>query len=201
VPGRIFDGFPYNGERELLDLRMRELDGIVDGHVLVQSDRNFRGEERAWPAPAGLAEEYPGRLKIVALRPPPGPHPTTDFYQRAQIGRALMVWDPQPGDVLLLSDVDEIPARAPLIRLKLSPPQYAVCLLQKLYYYSVTWLQKQTWLGTVAWRHDGVAYDTQMVRERRGEYQRIADGGWHFSYFGSPQRIARKASSRCWRCR
>ena len=191
MPVRLFEGFPYNGERELLELRMRELAGVVDGFALVQSDRNFRGEPRKFPAPSGLVRDYTG-LKVFALHPPPGPHPTTDYYQRSQIGKALMAFKPQIGDLLMLSDLDEIPNPDVLSRLKITPPKVAMTLIQHLYYYSPSWLQAQPWAGSIVWPHKGVAYDTQEIRDRRGQHPQIANGGWHFSYFGPPARIASK---------
>ena len=42
----IYDCFLYNGEEELLDLRLLELGDIVDYHVVVQNDYPFQGDRR-----------------------------------------------------------------------------------------------------------------------------------------------------------
>lgn len=191
---RIFDGFTYNGEHELLDLRIRELSRVVDGFALVMSDRNFRGEERPYPAQASLANEYQN-LKIFALKAPEGPHPTVDFYQRGKVGTALMSFAPERGDLLMLSDVDEIPNREVLAELARKPMTTPVCLIQNLFYYRPCWLQAQPWLGTVVWPFTGTVYNTQDLRNQRASFPLIPKGGWHFSYFGSAEKIARKIRS------
>jgi hypothetical protein len=110
----IYDCFPFFNELELLELRMNELDGLVDKFVLVEATKTFQGS----PKPLHFAENrerfsaFEDKIIHVVVDDMPegdGPrdHWVRDRFQRNAIGRGLVNCKPQ--DIIMVSDLDEIP--------------------------------------------------------------------------------------------
>ena len=116
---RVWDCFFFNNEVDILEARLRELDGVVDRFVIVEGDRTHTGtpkdsvfnqnreryrrwDDRIEHVIAHLDEHIDtGRGKPARDR---------DDQQRAALGRFLSgaVAD---DDLVLVSDLDEIPER------------------------------------------------------------------------------------------
>lgn len=110
----IYDCFPFFNELELLELRLHELDGIVDKFVLVEATRTQTG----LPKPLYFAENrarfaaFAERIiHVVVDDMPPGDGPRAHWvrerHQRNAIARGLVNCRPQ--DIIMVSDLDEIP--------------------------------------------------------------------------------------------
>lgn len=108
---RIFDGFTFYNEFELLEWRLKMLYDIVDCFIIVEADRTFQNK----PKPLYFAEnrqrfeKYADKIRYI---------PVTDtieckdnwsieIYQRNCIARGLQ--DCQPEDIVMLGDIDEFP--------------------------------------------------------------------------------------------
>lgn len=107
----IYDCFVFYNELELLELRLHELDEIVDRFVLVEAVRTYTNQ----PKPLYYQENrarfsaFQGRIiQIVVEDVPPSPDPWAhEYHQRNCISRGLTKC--RPDDWILVSDVDEIP--------------------------------------------------------------------------------------------
>lgn len=109
----IYDCFPFFNELELLELRLHELDSLVDKFVLVEATKTFTGH----PKPLHFAENR-GRfsafadkiIHVVVEDMPEGDGPrdhwVRDRHQRNAIGRGLL--NCRPDDIIMVSDLDEI---------------------------------------------------------------------------------------------
>jgi beta-1,4-mannosyl-glycoprotein beta-1,4-N-acetylglucosaminyltransferase len=109
---RIFDSFPFDGELDLLEHRLRENFDRVDAFIIIESDRTYSGapkeltfdrnrERFAW------ASEKIRHVKLQGGDAPRAPR------ERAAIQRdavRLALRDAEPDDVILLLDADEIPS-------------------------------------------------------------------------------------------
>lgn len=120
-PVRIFDTFPFDGELDLLEFRLKETFDLVDRFILVEAGQTYRGA----PKPFSFAENE-GRfrwarskirhVKLASLGPQ-----TATARERAAVQRnaiRLALGDSEPDDVVLLLDVDEVPSRSLLERLR-----------------------------------------------------------------------------------
>ena len=112
---RIFDTFPFDGELDLLEYRLRETFDLVDHFVLVEAGETYRGGAK------GLAfaehEQRFGwaRSKIRHVRLAALGSSTAAPRERAAVQRnaaRLALADAAPDDVVLLLDVDEVPSRS-----------------------------------------------------------------------------------------
>lgn len=223
---RIFDCFTFNGEHELLWLRLRALQGVVDYVVIAEATRTFTGKpkplrfDRALLPPDAPPVIY---LAVEDLEENPASAWVNENRQRNALGRILSDSPPEvegrlrDEDWILLSDVDEIPHPARLAEFR--PDRYLSALLaQRNFFYAfnnqavaedgsdVLWQRAR--ITTVAhfrrWFHT-----MQRMRDFRvqGPFrgivrawdklrtQRIAGGGWHFSYLMTPEQILQKLAA------
>jgi beta-1,4-mannosyl-glycoprotein beta-1,4-N-acetylglucosaminyltransferase len=109
---RVFDCFTFFNELDVLEIRLAELDPLVDFFVLVEATRTFTGK----PKPLYYAdnrqryERYTHKIIHVVVDDLPLDAPThwiRESYQRDCIIRGLA--QARPDDRILISDCDEIP--------------------------------------------------------------------------------------------
>lgn len=116
----LFDCFTFFNELELLDIRLHELDSVVDRFVIVESAETFTGRRKPFYFADNAARFAAFRDKIVhvAADAPHGPNAFSrksdawarEYHQREQILRGL--GSARPGDLVMIGDVDEIPRAA-----------------------------------------------------------------------------------------
>ncbi len=187
---RVYDLFPFFNELPLLDLRLHELRNLVTDFGLVELPRTFTD----LPKPLYYAET--GRTDVRTYMPeaiPSGPHPTVDWFQRAQLGKLLS--DAEPDDIVMLSDVDEIPNRLTVLQVIQQGWDYPVCLQQRLYYHRVDLFDPWSpWSGTIIAPRKclGEEPNMQELRNLRCNLSQVPNGGWHFSWLGNEVAIANK---------
>jgi hypothetical protein len=123
----IYDCFTFFNEFELLELRLRELDNLVDKFVLVESTKTHPGH----PKPLHFAQNrerysaYADKIIHVVVDDMPGgdeprDHWVRERFQRNAIGRGLV--NCRPDDIIMVSDLDEIPNVATVKRLVANMP-------------------------------------------------------------------------------
>jgi beta-1,4-mannosyl-glycoprotein beta-1,4-N-acetylglucosaminyltransferase len=125
-----------------------------------------------------------------------------DFYQRECIRRALAVAKPAQDDLILLSDVDEIPNPETVSKIKADIlPTSLVCLRQHEFCYYLNYYHNSDWIGTCAFLYgefsdaslNGIRFSTK--RDEGFSPQIMDDGGWHFTSIGSVEAIQKKIRS------
>ncbi len=195
----IWDCFSFFNELELLELRLETMAAVADRFVLVESTRDYMNR----PKPLHFQENkdrYAGfldRIVHVAVHDSPGePDPwVRENHQRQCINRGLV--EAEDDDVILVSDLDEIP-RPELVARYESLPGIKLFRQDFHYYYFNVRATNLEWFGTAMCRKQDMA-SPQHLRDVRDAIRpgvcRIRDGGWHFSFFGGVERIIHKIES------
>jgi len=125
-----------------------------------------------------------------------------DFYQRECIRRALAVAKPAQDDLILLSDVDEIPNPETISKIKADIlPTSLVCLRQHEFCYYLNYYHNSDWVGTCAFLYgefsdaslNAIRFSTK--RDEGFSPQIMDNGGWHFTSIGSVEAIQKKINS------
>ncbi len=108
----------------------------------------------------------------------------------------------KPDDIVLLSDLDEIPMRARVAELISAPPQHLVDLQQNEFRYFLNFHKDNDWLGTIAGRpHD---FANKSLNELRADSKSerkwfkdtpLLNGGYHFTSVGDIETIRKKIES------
>ena len=196
TPRRIYDCFIFFNELELLEIRLHELEPCVDRFVLVEAPITHSG----WPKPLWYAEnasqfrKFHHKITHVVVDDMPDVSPDDrEYFQRAAVRRGLgdCRWD----DIVLVSDLDEIPSRTAVAGLctTLKLPSR---LIMKYYYYYVNCRVTFDTKGTLATPFGDLGDPTWMRKPGRG-MPVVESAGWHFSYLGGPDRVRDKIKAGC----
>jgi beta-1,4-mannosyl-glycoprotein beta-1,4-N-acetylglucosaminyltransferase len=200
---KIIDCFMFGQEYELslLDLRLEYLDSVVDYFVLVEARFTQLGDQKDlfFDKNKNRFEKYGNKIIHIIVDNPLGSPWENENYQRNQILLGLNKISISPNDIIIISDLDEIPNKGAI--------QYYIdnniCGLantsQDFYYYFLNFKTHISWNGSQFIRGqmyiDGVT--PQSVRQNRKKKKCIMNthGGWHFSYMGGSQAVITKINS------
>ena len=125
-----------------------------------------------------------------------------DFFQRECIWRALAVAQPSADDLIIISDVDEIPNPDTIMRIKPEiKPGALLCLRQQEFCYYLNYFHNANWIGTCCFLFDSfkdVSLNAIRFSTKRDEGlspKVVENGGWHFTSIGSVAAIKTKIMS------
>jgi beta-1,4-mannosyl-glycoprotein beta-1,4-N-acetylglucosaminyltransferase len=211
---RVFDCFPLFNELDLLEIRMRLLEDVVDFFVVAEADRTFTNQPKPLHFAANRTRFQRWESKTVHLPvtldpsgldfsrpshwdPAMGPR-AMERQQRQALAAVRDLLD--PGDVVLLSDADEIPSADAVdeARARLAQRGEIDGLLfrQRMHHYYLNMASiglDRMWLGTCAVRAEHFrSVEPPALRSARRGFPRVSNGGWHFSFVGGETEIARK---------
>jgi GT2 family glycosyltransferase/glycosyltransferase involved in cell wall biosynthesis len=214
---RIIDGFTFYNEVDMLELRLRYLSPHVDQFLIVEADRKFSGEAKPFLLKELLATSrfawVADKVKIRSVHidtsqmqldtRPEQYDPTTDFWKiEATQRNAIRPESMDANDILLMGDVDEIPNIETLKQLRHNRQfrhwvqKEPRAFRQSFFYYNPHCLKAEPWAGTIVIGSEAAAsMSNQEIRSKRYKWKPLENGGWHFSYFMSPEQIADKIKS------
>jgi hypothetical protein len=190
----IVDGFIFYNETDILRMRLEELYPVVDKFVIVQAHKTFRGQDK--PLYLSFDDEWlaPYRDKLVLCTIDFPDHLTDPWgretYQRNFIWDAMQDWV-EPSDIIIISDVDEIPRRSIVEWFAKNKDYLPVQLHMPMYYYGLN-VRIGDWYLPKIIRAGSVTSPQQL---RHTQYETIPDAGWHFSYMGDAEFIRNKIKS------
>ena len=204
----VIDCIPFFNELDILKLRLHILDPLVDRFVIEEATHTFSGlpKDLCFEKNREMFEEFLPKITYLVVDNSPKEISTheRDKFQKNALAKALT--DASDEDVLILSDVDEIPNPAVLQELvKRFDPDKIYHLAQRNFYcylnmeevsgnlLSITGefpgVERRMWLGTkvVAKKNipESGIIDLREISPEDPRSVRVADGGWHFGYMGS----------------
>ena len=220
----VYDTFPFFNELELLEVRLAELDPVVDRFVLAEATRTHSN----LPKPLHFAENrdryarWLGKITHVVVDDCPDTSNAWEIekFQRDAVGRGL--GGCRPGDLILNSDVDEIP-RATAVRELPSRMPWGAGAGSRGW----SWLLRRPWVVRLARNVFKKHHPRVLVLQHRQYYhflnctsrtlpwwdgtravfyrdytrgrelrmwkgRRVTDAGGHFSYMGGAERVREK---------
>ena len=125
-----------------------------------------------------------------------------DFFQRECIWRAIGVANPSIGDLILLSDVDEIPNPETILKVKRQINYDEVIYFkQHEFCYYLNYYHCSNWIGTSSFVFSELAIKSLNAlravakSNKVGSLQIISNAGWHFTSMGSVAAIKNKITS------
>jgi beta-1,4-mannosyl-glycoprotein beta-1,4-N-acetylglucosaminyltransferase len=203
----VYDLIPFFNELDILKLRLNILDSYVDRFVIEESTHTFSGQtkELIFEKNREMFKQFLPKIDYIIVDDSPpelDPH-QRDRYQKNHLIRGLK--NAGEKDVIILSDLDEIPN--PLVLEKIIAgfdPDKVYHLAQRMFHgflnmeetsgrlLSITGefagVTKPKWLGTKVFSLKNIP-ETGIIYLREADVSsshsiRIDDGGWHFSYMG-----------------
>jgi beta-1,4-mannosyl-glycoprotein beta-1,4-N-acetylglucosaminyltransferase len=189
---RIYDTFLYNGEADILECRLTELDAEpVYRFVIIEANVDHRGRSK----PSRYLEQkerfapWEDRIHhVVADVGDPQPadsiweQPAWEREHRQREGAWQGIADAEPDDTILHGDVDEIPAFA-------RDADFPFCYDQRMFYFAADW-EAPSWRGTVGTQRRWIK-SFAWLREQRTNTPPLGNG-WHLSWLGGPEAIQAK---------
>ncbi|MBI3510838.1 MAG: hypothetical protein HY064_09240 [Bacteroidetes bacterium] len=222
----IYDCFTFFNELDLLEIRLNILDGIVDKFVLVESTKTHQGKEK----PLHFNENkkrfekfFPKIIHIIVNTFPENPSGNSWVLEHHQRNGILIgLKNSKPEDVVMISDLDEIPD--PLQVMKHKDESGVKIMRMRMFYYFINCKNESEgnykWNGTVLIHRKDIRNSVQVFREnsmklmawfhvktlhrlawriifklKGTKVKFINEGGWHFSYLGGVDRIITKLES------
>ncbi|XP_020208279.1 uncharacterized protein LOC109793227 [Cajanus cajan] len=184
-PRRVYDAVLFSNELEILNLRWRELYPYITEFVLLESNSTFTGlpkplvfksnrEQFSFVEPRLTYGTIGGRFKK-------GENPfVEEAYQRVALDQLLKIAGITDDDLLIMSDVDEIPSAHTLNLLRWCDEVPSILHLQlKNYLYSFEFrVDDKSWRASI---HRYQSGKTRYAHYRQSD-DMLADAGWHCSF-------------------
>jgi Glycosyltransferase family 17 len=199
---RIFDCFTVFQEHEVLEHRLQQWSAPNVIHLAAEGLHTFRGDLKGQEFSSDES-----RNLIVSHVPLLSTNPKeNETTLRNSLGDALEEHMPEPNDLVILSDVDEILRYGLLDQLvELTVDFRIVAPELRFHYYSPYWVSPYGWpnkvkvlrygtLNTMA-GHFGGTITFDQIRENCAGVSVIWDAGWHLSHWGGNEAIHRKMST------
>lgn len=193
----IVDCFTFYNELEILKKRLRYLSAKVDKFVLVESTVTHKGNPKKLYYKDNRDEfaEWNDKIEYVLVSDnPTDENPwSRENHQRNCIQRGLDRLGLRSDDIVMISDVDEIPD----LRFVGNIPVGHEIVTAHMYSfeYSFDFMQtREPWFGTVMTRY-GNMNNPQYYRERRWHFPFCQYSGWHLSSFGDADFVYNKITN------
>ena len=196
---KIIDCFTFYNELDMLEFRLEELNEIVDYFVLVECIKTQVNNDKELYF-LNNKDRYTKFLDkiihiIVKDNIPQTSNPwDIENYQRRCIDQGIKQLDLKSEDIIIISDLDEIPDSNTLLSIINDKGINGVYSLeQDLYYYNLNCKIHSKWYHPKILNYGNYNNDPQSIRDWgpnvNGHFEK---GGWHLSYFGDVEFIKNK---------
>ncbi len=197
---KVYDCFLFLNELEILDIRLHEMDDVVDKFVLLESVETFRGD----PKPLFFAEnaarfaQFADKIiHIVFDQTIPTPNPwRREFSHRDSLLRGLLECDED--DIVMISDVDEIVSKEGVLAMveAISSGEHEIVGATQRYH--TVFLNSEAsvwWRGTVATTYAQVKEQLPQGLRHIKDWVPAVATGWHFTWQGGIDQVLYKMGS------
>ncbi|OLN82077.1 hypothetical protein CCHL11_07697 [Colletotrichum chlorophyti] len=203
---KVYDLLLINTEVEMLEIRMGQMAPYVDYFVIIESDKTFTDH----PKPLYVKDNWdlfkPWHDKMILRTMDLEALKEGSTWDREAKSRNAMYEQVIPGlegeqaasidDILLVSDVDEIPKPEVIRALRNCQVPPRVTIHSKIYYYSFQWLARNDWNHPQATTYQGENTVLPHDLRHNANDHHFMHGGWHCSYcFSTVEEMAQKINS------
>jgi beta-1,4-mannosyl-glycoprotein beta-1,4-N-acetylglucosaminyltransferase len=194
------DCFIFYNELELLTYRFHLLNEVVDYFILVESTHAFIGTPKklVYQENKHLFDAWNHKIIHIVVEDFPHVQPVkkenvwnNEIFQRNAISRGISSIPLHDSDIILISDVDEIPD--PRTLRTVQEVTGVQSLHMDMYYYNLNTKLKTPWTKSkmLSYRtYRELKSSCDALRNMKGPL--LFKGGWHLSYFGDDSFISDK---------
>ncbi|MBN1816753.1 MAG: hypothetical protein JW828_05300 [Sedimentisphaerales bacterium] len=193
----IYDTFLFYNELDLLEIRLHELSEAVDWFVLLEASRTFTNK----PKPMVFRDhksrfaDFLDRIIHIEMNVFEDVDTSDAWQMECYLRRRLLLGLQRctEEDVILLSDVDEVPRAATV--LQQAGTEGIKSFVQRESYYYVNCIGSYI-VGTTMFPFRFLNQLTRDLQYFRGARRNmVSQGGWHFSYLGGVEAIRDKIAA------
>lgn len=213
---KIFDCIPFYQSNLLFELRFKTLDKIVDKFVVCEATKTHSGLKKELNFDINKFSKLTNKIKYIVVDDMPDfLHNSNDKYpfynfQINKLHEGLS--DAKDEDLIIVSDEDEIPNPNVIKKFNYTIFKYGI-FLQNLYYYKFNIYNEtenngNNWPGSrICLRKNLKKFSDFRALKVKNKYSPfwkiwkeksidlINDGGWHFTYLMTYEKIAEKIKS------
>ena len=207
---KIYDCFGFNDENHLLEIRLNELDNYVDYFVIVEFGETHQGNKKTQNIDKDLIAKFKNKIryyyveKFENIKEPHG----RDQFQRNYLSKGLH--DADKDDLILLSDIDEIPD---LKKIEINQVGNNIIAFSQVHsMYKLNLCLNEKWIGSKICKFQNLK-SLQWLRSLRTKkysllrldkffsprYSKnikiVDNGGWHFGWLRTSESIINKLES------
>jgi len=208
----LIDAFTFFNEKELVELRIRYLEEIVDFFVIVEANITHQGKKKEWNFPNILKknlEKFSHKIQYHQLNINLDDIKNEESWIRENV-KGDQAWRIEnfqrnfiktackkfsDGDILIISDVDELPNKKKLKFIlscdfnEIAP----VALQQYQFQLDCNYVNDEIWRGSVVTTmKNNNNHSPQIIRNARYNTSCLFDAGWSFSSFGGTENVIEK---------
>ena len=200
---KIVDAFCFFNELDLLEVRLETLNPVVDYFVLVEANKTQSLKDKPYYFEENRTRYAKFLHKIIHVKVDDCPASNDghiwrmENFQRNCIKRGLAQLQLDGRDLVLISDLDEIPnPRAIEMTSKMEDIHALAFAMEFFCYYFNVWSPGKGWVGTVMARREILDHvEPQELRNIKDHAPRVVNAGWHFSWLGGVDKIREKLLS------
>jgi beta-1,4-mannosyl-glycoprotein beta-1,4-N-acetylglucosaminyltransferase len=207
---KIIDCFTFYNELDLLTYRLNVLNDVVDYFIIVEATHTHTGKEKIlyFNENKHIFEKFKEKIIHIIVDDLPYKYPNIDIndmqqwsnenFQRNAISRGLERVDIlNDKDLIIISDLDEIPDARTLCNIKCGDIIVDINTLEMdLYYYNLNTRIIYKWdkCKIVSYnKYKELNITCNNVRHLNTKI--ILNGGWHLSFFGDSNFIKNKLNN------
>lgn len=210
---KVYDCFTFFDEFDILELRLKELDSVVDYFVVCEANETFVGDKKELYFKNNRERFEKFLHKIIYV-------PVTDFpsqndvWVREEHQRECMlqgIIGANDDDFVIFSDVDEIPKAESItealgfdgyVRFKMDMFQYYINLRERKNSWDACYGLRKKNISTLNCAPGGTKslsyarFNLDKISENTGiPVYSLNNSGWHFTHLGGVEKLLRKFNS------
>jgi len=207
----IFDCFLFNDENHILNIRLNTLDKYVDYFVIIEFGENHQGKRKGKKISTNILKKFNHKIKYFYFDKFDKNLNSweKESFQRNQIIKGLK--NSNENDIIMISDIDEIPNLKNINFSKLNNDVYAFSQFHSMY--KLNLLRKKKWIGTkickkknlispqwlrslkVKKKYNFLRIDKYFSKTYYKKFRIIENGGWHFGWLKNSNEIIEKINA------
>ncbi len=208
---KIYDCFTFCDENQILEIRLNELEKYVDYFVIVEAGETHQGRKKKKEINEDLLIKFKNKIRYFFID---SFNINFNSWERENFQRNYLkkgFYDAVKEDVIIISDLDEIPNLSKFDFRKIDNSIYAFNQINFMYKYNLVrdynWigsklcklkkLKSPQWLRSLK-MHKKYSYfriDKFFSSNYTFNYKIIENGGWHFGWIRSIKEIVNKLNS------
>lgn len=184
---QVLDAVLMSSELDLLEIRMNELDSVVDRFFIIESNSTFTGIPKAtyFADNKERFAKFDHKITYQLFHGPVQPEQSAWDVEAATRDAMTRLLESHHRNLpsgtqslIIMSDIDEIPSQHTISLLKACEFGEAIHLQLRNFVYSFEWhVDMASWRASVQLWRPGVFY-----RHSKSVDRMLADSGWHCSY-------------------
>jgi hypothetical protein len=194
---KIIDAFIALDELDMIQCRMAELADWSPVHIALEAAWTHQGNPNEFKiGPANIEGLFVYQVNETVPRD--SQFAVERFYRDLLMNAIREFANPQPDDLVLICDVDEIIRGSAIPKIAEATTSGPHALDLRLHRYSSEWVEMERWdhnAFAARWQDLVSSPSLSRLRNRPSKSTRlpvVSDSGWHLSYWGGVERFQRK---------